>query len=163
MAFDTYLKIDGVKGEAKTEGHADEIEVMSFSWGVSNASSGGSYGGGLASGKPSFTDINIAKRVDKASAVLMKMCGGGDPKKTATLSVCKSTGKKTEPYLVITLTNVYVTSLQLSGSAHGEDYPHESLGLAYEEVKFEYSEQNATGGLTKGATFDYNLKTQVLK
>lgn len=35
-AFDAFLKIDGVKGEATDSGHQGWIEVASFSWGVSN-------------------------------------------------------------------------------------------------------------------------------
>ena len=158
MAFETYLKIDGVKGESKTEGHADEIEVMNFSWGLANASSG-AHGGGLSSGKANHGELHFTKRLDKSSTVLMKVCGGGESKGTATLSVCKSTGKKTEPYMQIHLTNAYVTSIQLSGGSHGEDYPTENVSLAYEEIKVEYSEQDGANGLKKGASFHHNLKT----
>jgi hypothetical protein len=49
--------------------HKDEIEVLSFSWGVANAGvvSAGSGGG---SGKATFQDLSIVHNVDKASPLL---------------------------------------------------------------------------------------------
>ena len=39
-AVDMFLKIDGIKGESQDKTHKEEIELLSFSWGVSNAGSG---------------------------------------------------------------------------------------------------------------------------
>ena len=36
MAFDAFLKIEGIDGESADKTHPGEIEVVSFSWGVSN-------------------------------------------------------------------------------------------------------------------------------
>ena len=48
MAFDAFLKIDGIEGESTDKTHPGEIEIQSFSWGVSNTASGGAGGGGGA-------------------------------------------------------------------------------------------------------------------
>ena len=45
MAFDTYIKIDDVAGEAKAKGVEGQIEIYSFSWGASNPVSASSSGG----------------------------------------------------------------------------------------------------------------------
>ena len=37
MAADNFLKIDGIEGESKDSKHPKEIEVPSYSWGVSNS------------------------------------------------------------------------------------------------------------------------------
>ena len=42
MAFDTYLKIETVTGEATQANHANWIEIYSFSWGASNPTTVGS-------------------------------------------------------------------------------------------------------------------------
>jgi len=34
MAFDAFLKIDGIDGESQDKTHPNEIEIDSFSWGV---------------------------------------------------------------------------------------------------------------------------------
>ena len=36
MAFDAFLKIEGIEGESTDKAHPGEIEISSFSWGVSN-------------------------------------------------------------------------------------------------------------------------------
>ena len=51
MAFDAFLKIDGIDGESTDKTHPGEIEISSFSWGVSNPSSVGGRGGGGGAGK----------------------------------------------------------------------------------------------------------------
>ena len=47
MAADYFLKIDGIKGESLDDKHKDEIDVLSFSWGVSQSGSM-AFGGGIA-------------------------------------------------------------------------------------------------------------------
>ena len=42
MAFDTYIKIDTVDGEATQANHEKWIEIYSFSWGASNPTTVGS-------------------------------------------------------------------------------------------------------------------------
>jgi type VI secretion system secreted protein Hcp len=44
MAVDIFIKIDSVDGEAQDSKHKKEIDVLSWSWGMSNA--GSAYSGG---------------------------------------------------------------------------------------------------------------------
>ena len=67
MAVEIFLKIDGVTGESKANGHVDEIEVFSFSLGASNPSSV-AYGHGSGAGKVDISSLSIQKQVDNASA-----------------------------------------------------------------------------------------------
>ena len=45
MATDIFAKLGDIKGESLDAKHKDEIEVLSYSWGVTNAGSMG-YGSG---------------------------------------------------------------------------------------------------------------------
>ncbi len=45
MATDIFAKIGDIKGESVDDKHKNEIEVLSFSWGVANSGSTGSGGG----------------------------------------------------------------------------------------------------------------------
>ena len=36
MAVNMFLKLDGITGESTNKGHKDEIEILSFSWGVAH-------------------------------------------------------------------------------------------------------------------------------
>ena len=37
MAVDIFLDIDGIKGESKDDKHPETIDVLSWSWGMSQA------------------------------------------------------------------------------------------------------------------------------
>jgi type VI secretion system secreted protein Hcp len=76
MAFDCFLKLEGIPGESTDSKHKDEIEVLSFSWNLKQAIvEGGGSGGGA--GKTQHSDFSIVKHVDKASPVLMlAVCTG---------------------------------------------------------------------------------------
>ena len=46
MASDIFAKIGDIKGESLDSKHKDEIEVLSFSWGVTNTGAIATGGGG---------------------------------------------------------------------------------------------------------------------
>ena len=118
MAVDMFLKIDDVKGESVDEKHKEEIDVLAWSWGMSQ--SGTTHiGGGGGSGKVAVQDISITKYVDKASPNLIKSCCNGKHYKEATLIVRKA-GEKPLEYLKITLKEVLIANISTGGSG-GED------------------------------------------
>src|ERR1700730_17378860 len=71
MAYDAFLKLDGVTGESQKPNHSGEIDIMSFSWGASNSSSVGT-GTGVSVGKASASDFSVMKSTDSASPVLFQ-------------------------------------------------------------------------------------------
>ena len=108
MAVDYYLKIDGIKGESLNDKHKDEIDVESFSWGVSQTGSLAT-GGGSGAGKAQFQDLQISTNMSKASPLLFKACATGEHIKEATLSGRKAgDGKGSSDYLVIKMNDVLV-------------------------------------------------------
>ena len=42
---DFFLKIEGIEGESEDRAHKGEIEILSWSWGVTNAGTSGGGGG----------------------------------------------------------------------------------------------------------------------
>ena len=85
MASDIFAKIGDIKGESLDGKHKDEIEVLSWSWGVQQSGTM-AHGGGGGEGKASFNDFNFTHHVDKASPVLMKACATGEHIKEATIT-----------------------------------------------------------------------------
>src|SRR4026207_678260 len=90
-AFDAFLKLDGVPGEATATGHKDEIVIDSFSMGITRPAPTG--GGGTQTGRPQFTDISFSHRLDKASPILMLRCAQGTHIPTAVLT-CRNVGAR---------------------------------------------------------------------
>src|SRR5271166_3289945 len=66
MAVDMFLKLDGVTGESKDKVHSKEIDILVWSWGMTNDGSA-QVGGGAGSGKVNVQDISIDTRRTPAS------------------------------------------------------------------------------------------------
>jgi type VI secretion system secreted protein Hcp len=157
MAFDAFLKFTPVvKGESTDKVHAGEIEIMSFSWGVSNPVNIGSASGGMGAGKASLSSFNLMKKTDAASPSLFKACCSGSHYTDVTITLRKAGGTTPLEYLVYVFKTVFVESIQWSGSTGGDDTPTESVSLGYGSVQITYKTQDAKGGAkdTLGAGWD---------
>ena len=153
-AFDAFLKLDDVPGEATATGHKDEIVIDSFSMGITRPAPTG--GGGTQTGRPQFTDISFSHRLDKASPILMLRCAQGTHIPTAVLT-CRNVGARQDVFYKITLTDVLVTSVSVGG-ASGGDVPTESFSLNYAQIQWEYIPQLATGGMGEPVRATWNLQ-----
>jgi type VI secretion system secreted protein Hcp len=156
MASDIFAKLGDIKGESIDDKHKDEIEVLSYSWGVSNAGSMG-YGTGGGEGKAAFHDLSFTHKIDKASPILMQSCATGVHLKEATITHRKA-GKGQQEFLVIKMNDVIVTSVTHGGN--GGDGSSENVSLAFAKVNVEYKPQKADGSLDAGIHFKYDLKAQ---
>ena len=156
MAADIFAKLGDIKGESPDDKHKDEIEVLSYSWGVANAGSMG-YGSGGGEGKASFHDLSFTHKIDKASPVLMQACATGVHLKEATITHRKA-GKGQQEFLVIKMNDVIVTSVTHGSS--GSDGASENVSIAFAKVNVEYKPQKADGSLDAGIHFKYDLKAQ---
>ncbi len=154
MATDIFAKIGDIKGESRDAKHKDEIEVLSWSWGVSQAGSMGPVGGGGA-GKPSFSDFNFTHHIDKASPLLMAACATGKHIKDATI-INRKAGKEQQEFLIIKMNDIIITSVQPALS--GGESVVESVSLKLAKVDLEYRPQKADGSLDAGVHFKYDIK-----
>jgi type VI secretion system secreted protein Hcp len=155
MATDMFLKLaNGILGETKDSKHPNEIDVMSFSWGVSNTTS--HYGGGMSAGKSAFGDFSFTFRMCKASPKLALSCATGEHIKDATL-VCRKSGKTPQEYLVFKFFDLLVSSYQ-TGYSQGQDEAFDSCSMSYAKLEWNYKPQKADGSLDAGLDFKYDLK-----
>ena len=148
MAVDMFLKIEGVDGESTDSSHKGEIDILAWSWGLSQ--SGTTHmGGGGGAGKVNVQDISVTKWIDKASPNLMKYCCNGKHFKEALLTVRKA-GEKPLEYIKIKLNDLIISSVSTGGSG-GEDRLTENVTLNFGKVGFEYQPQKADGSKDGGA------------
>ncbi|TFH66865.1 MAG: type VI secretion system tube protein Hcp [Gemmatimonadales bacterium] len=142
MAVDMFLKIEGIKGESQDDAHKDEIDVLAWSWGMSQ--SGTTHmGGGGGAGKVNVQDISVTKYVDKASPNLMVYCCNGKHIPTMNLTVRKA-GENALEYLKMTMKDGLISAVSTGGSG-GEDRLTENVSLNFAHVKVEYTPQKADG------------------
>lgn len=156
MAFDIFLKLDGIKGESSDAQHREEIEPASFSWGVSQLGSTGA-GGGAGAGKASFQDLHVVMTVSRASPQLFLACAEGRHIKTAVLTCRKAGGREQRDFLRYTLSDVLVSSYQTNGQAE-DGVPVDQISLRYAQIKIEYFPQKVDGSLGAPVTAGWDLK-----
>jgi type VI secretion system secreted protein Hcp len=154
-ASDFILEIAEIPGESQDHAFKDKgIDILSWSWGVSNAGSAAAQGG-MGAGKASFSDISLMKVVDKSSPKIAWAVATGKHYPEAKLHIRKQ-GDGAQEYILITLTDFIVSSYQ--PSAGGGPDVMESFSLNYSKVKFEYKPQDGKGGLGAAIPFTYDLK-----
>jgi len=152
MANDVFLKIGDIKGESRDAKHKDEIDVLSWSWGMSQPNS--TPGGGGAS-KVSMQDIAVTKYIDAATAPLIMACVSGKHYPEAMLAVRKAGGKPLE-YLKISLKDVLIKS-QSTGSSGSTERLTENITLNFTAFKLEYTAQKDDGSAGATYTAAWNL------
>src|SRR5690242_12614568 len=108
MAFDAFLKIDGIPGESTDDKHKDWVEIESVSYELDQPSSAtDSSAGGGTTERVDIHDLAITKLVDKASAKLYEFCCTGKHLKDATVELCRAGGDKLR-YLEIKMEDVVI-------------------------------------------------------
>ncbi|MHB8473104.1 MAG: Hcp family type VI secretion system effector [Gammaproteobacteria bacterium] len=158
---DMFLKIESarqgpIKGEAQDDNHQDEIDVVSWSWGMRAQTA---MSGGGASGKSTLNELRIVKRVDRASTGLMAAMRNNDLIKKAVLTVRKAGGTALE-YFKVTIQSGRVTLLEVqSGEPAMEAELVENLSLAFEKISVEYVPQGADGQARGGMVFETETGT----
>jgi len=160
MAVDMFIKIGDIAGESKDSVHAGEIDVLAWSWGASNSGTA-HVGGGAGAGKVNVQDLSFTKYIDKSSPDLFLACCNGAHQPQALLTVRKA-GTTPLEYIIITMTEVMITSVSTGGSG-GEDRLTENVTLNFAKVKIDYKEQTPTGatGATPSAGWDISQNVKV--
>jgi type VI secretion system secreted protein Hcp len=161
MAFDAFLKIDGIPGDSADAKHRDEIEVLSYSWGVESPNAGSpSGGGGGGSGKVVPGDFRFTMQVGRASPLLFLSCANGKHIKVVNLTLIRA-GVTQQEFVEVEMTDVQVAALQDGGETSA--MPVDEVALVYGQLQFTYVPQDAKGGagtpVTAGWDFRSNSST----
>ena len=161
MAFDMFIKIGAIKGEAQDsiyKGADGWIDVLAWSWGASNSGST-HVGSGSGTGKANFQDISITKYIDKADPDLLKATAKGTHHPEAQLVVRKA-GDTPLDYLIIDMTDVLITSYSTGGSG-GEDRLTANVSVNFGAFKVKYTEQMKDGSAGDQPEFAFDIAANV--
>ena len=152
MGQDAFLKFKDIKGDVTDANHADEIEISSFSFSVSNIEDallkeeerleGATVGG-----------ISISKKVDRASPKLLAAACGSTDLGESVVYFCRpkgtlGTSSGLETYMTFTLSSTSIQDYSLNG---GSGYPTENLTLQF--VKLEWELKDEKGGVVSSPPF----------
>jgi type VI secretion system secreted protein Hcp len=153
-----FIKIANIPGESTNEKHADWIEALSFSHGVTQekASSGRSSAGGASGGQSYHSDFVFTHHLDKSSPKLALACCKADDVGKVEIELCRQTGDET-CYMKYTLEGVIVSSVRPGGAGGGDGVPLEEVSLNYAKIAWSYTPTNHETGEPEGpvdATWD---------
>jgi type VI secretion system secreted protein Hcp len=161
MALDMFINMgEKIKGESrdKVQGPKGDIDILAWSWGMSQSGTTHSGGGGGA-GKANFQDLSFTKYMDSATNALMVALAKGSHIPKCVLIVRKA-GEGQQVYLTITMEEVLVTSVSTGGSG-GEDRLTENVTLNFGKVDFGYAPQKKTGDLDAVKPFKWNIAENI--
>jgi type VI secretion system secreted protein Hcp len=137
MTFDAFLKIAEIPGESTDDKHKNEIDVLSYSWGITRPKGD--------RGRAKVSDFSIMKFTDKASPILFDAACEGRTLPEAIFTARKAGGTQQE-FLKYVFTDVVISSVQPGGSTGGESsIPTESVSLNFTKVEITYTPQAPTG------------------
>jgi type VI secretion system secreted protein Hcp len=151
MAFDTFIKIDGIPGESTDEKHKEWIEVVHYDHMIEQpASSTASSVGGATAERVNHGTFNFVHQLDKATPKLLEACCTGKHIKEITIEFCRAGGDKVK-YMEIKLEQVLISKVEDVGSTTSElGYPTEKVALSYGKIKWTYTQQKREDGAAGG-------------
>lgn len=163
MAFDAFLKIQGIDGESVAPGFEKWMELISFSWGVAAANSAAlAEGRGGSVGRTIQQPFSFTKVTDSSSPILFAKMTTGTHFDKAYLSCRKAGGSDSgtaqQAFLKIVFSNVVVSSYQEGGTAPTDVRPAESISFVYSKIEMQTAPISSDGSLGDfvPGTFDFS-------
>ena len=123
MAYDVFLKLDGIQGESTDEQHPGWIEILNYDMDVGQTVSRTASSAGGATAERAGTHFD-----------------------TITLELCRAGGDKLR-FMQYTFTNCMLTSLFTAGDA---EFPEDDVAFNYGQIQWRYTLQQRAGGWAGG-------------
>lgn len=153
-----HLKIDGIDGDSVAAGYEGQIDCDTWGWGAHQPANMHVATGGAAGGSQ-VQDLRVTKKMDKASANLMKYCCKGNHISEVVMSCTKSSGEAQVEWLKITMTKVIISNVNFNGSDI-QTQGGEEISLNFAKFTMEFFEQTETGTQGAAVTAEYDIATQ---
>jgi len=147
MAFDAFMKVDGIPGESTDSAHKDWIEVLNYNHEITQpASASASTAGGGTTERCQHADLTVVHYLDKASPKLAEACCKGTHIKEVIIELCRAGGDKVK-YMEIKMEKAIVSNVRPVGDPKGADgFPIESVSFNYGTISWTYTQQKRDDG-----------------
>lgn len=158
MPVDMFLKLKGIDGESIDAKHKGEIDVLAWSWGLSEEPPQTGGGGGV--GKVKAQDLSVHKLVDIASPLLLSYSAEGKHISDGTLTARNQIkGGVAQEFLLFKMTNVLVTSVNMAETTKDEIRPTETITLNFAKLEFDYRSFKQDGSVNQEKSFTWDFST----
>lgn len=142
-----FLKIEGIAGASTDAKHKGEIEVESFSFGITHETAAAPGGGGVGAGRPKFEPLNVVTPFSKAGPRLLQACAAGEHLRSAVLTGASGGGKGGFQFMTLTLSDVLVSAYRTGVESTTAVVPSDQFSLAYSKLQIEHRTQSPSGGV----------------
>jgi type VI secretion system secreted protein Hcp len=151
MAFDAFMKIDGIEGESADAKHPGWIEIVRYGTGVKQTvSTAPSSAGGATAGRADFSDFLIRKYLDKSSPKLALACAAGTHIDQIVVDLCRA-GTDKISFMTYTLKNCIIRRvITTNGNDTAAKFPAETVKINYGAMQWLYIQQKRQGGGAAG-------------
>jgi type VI secretion system secreted protein Hcp len=153
---DVFMKVDGILGESPDAKHKDEIELESFSFGVTNATSAPGGGGG-GEGRSEFSSFRFEKLYDASSPELFHAVASGEHFKSAVVTF-RRRGAEQQEFLTYKFEDLVFNHYEQGGSK--EPPLLDDVGLLFRRVTVSYRPTRADGSLGSTITRSWDSVAQ---
>jgi type VI secretion system secreted protein Hcp len=162
MSSNMYLKFEepAVDGSSTDPGHEREIEVLSWSHGFAQPTSGRRDFAADSVELATHQNLTFTKYLDIATNALLRLTWSGKQIGKATLTCYRSDGPSGKPvrYLEIVMQHVVIANYSVSGGPG--NIPVENVSLDYGIVRYNYEEQKRVDGAADAKPPTHNLVTK---
>ena len=155
MAVDMFLKLDGVDGESIDKEYEKCIDILSWTWGMSQTGTT-HHGSGGGAGKVAVEDITITKYIDKSSLQLTSNSCSGKHIDKGSIYVRKAGGDKPLTYIEIDMTEIIISSVSIAGT-QSDDRIMETISLNFSKFAYTYYIQKDDGTGTKVGPISWDI------
>jgi len=155
-AADVFLAVVGkkqgpIKGECRSAGHVDDINVVTWQWGLSAPTAVGTT---QATGRRVHEALVVTKHLDSASTRLMSALAVNEELKSVKLSLRKA-GLGSDDFFTIELEAARVASLHIETDGGGG--VHEVVKFVFQKIAVTYQPQLTGGGRGGSQVFQDEL------
>ncbi|MGA1873203.1 MAG: Hcp family type VI secretion system effector [Thermoplasmatota archaeon] len=147
-----YIRLEGIEGECSDRGHEGWSELLDFDHPISRTVYGvGDY---RNEGRVEIQDLTVVKELDKASPKLAEaICNGTEFDSVEIHFTAVSGDDIRQTYFAYELTDVIMSSYEVSNSGEDETVLIEEITLDFEEIKISYTSPGDDDG---AISMDFN-------
>ena len=161
---DMFLKLEGIQGESLDYEHQHGIEIVEFTWGLTNSASFALTQQDAANNSK-VDNVTVTKYFDKSSITLAQFCATGHHIPEGRIICRKNTGDEHHPkldYLLIVLKKVMVTDIKWAGKEAAAGAPPgapETVTLSFVQFHLYYTPQKSTSAKGHVNDFGFDIAT----
>ena len=150
MAFDAFIKIDGIEGESTDYWHLGWIETIAFRSGhTMPISKRTSSTHGAMLGRINYDSFAFSKLIDRSSPLLMSACAAGTHINDITVELCRAGTDKVK-FMTYKFKNSLISSVLTSSGDPNNGFPVELVKISFGKIRWCYTQQNRRGGGSSG-------------